>query len=114
VKGEVHGTRPPPSSEHENDTGRLAAKPMLGKRFLLIGFGGLTIVTAGGRAKSSSSRCASISPPPTALGPKEPTGLAVAAKPVAICAGLSVGFACRASAATAAAWGAAADVPQKR
>ena len=114
VKGEVQGAGSAASSEQANETGRLAAKPMLGRRLLLICFGGLTIVIAGGRAMSSSSRWASISPPPTALGPKGPTGLAVAAMPALIWAGVRVGLACRARAATAAACGAAAEVPQKR
>ena len=114
VKGEVQGSGSPPSSEQAKETGRLAVKPMLGERFLLIAAGGLTIEIAGGRATSSSRLWASSSPAPTAFGPKEPTGLAVAASPSRSWAGVSEGFACRARAAIAAACGAAAEVPQKR
>ena len=87
---------------------------MLGERLLLSGRGGLTIVITGGRATSSSILWASRRPAPTASGPKAPTGLAVAARPAPIWAGVSEGFAWRARAATAAACGAAAEVPQKR
>ena len=110
----MQGAAAPASSEQAKETGRLAVKPMLGERLLLIGRGGLTIVITGGRATSSSILWASRRPAPTASGPKAPTGLAVAARPAPIWAGVSEGFACRARAAIAAACGAAAEVPQKR
>ena len=110
----MHGRGSVASIEQAKETGRLAVKPMLGERLLLIGRGGLTIVITGGRATSSIIRWASRSPAPTAAGPKAPTGLAVAASPASICDGDSEGFAWRARAAIAAACGPAAEVPQKR
>ena len=72
------------------------------------------IAIVGGKARADSAAVASTSPAPTAPGPKAPTGRAVAVRADRSWLAPAPGFAWRSSAATAAACGAAAEVPQKR
>src|ERR1044072_8518618 len=50
ANGEGEGCRPPPSSEQRKLTGRLAAKPKVGRLILPSGGGDSVIETVGGRA----------------------------------------------------------------
>ena len=113
VKGEAQGKGALPSSSQRKLTGRFAEKVKLGRELRSTAFGPESIVTRGGSATSSISECASSRPPPTVPSPSAPTRLAVARIPSSSWDGVSEGFACSASAATAAACGAAAEVPQK-
>ena len=63
---------------------------------------------------ASSAPTASIRPPPTAQGPKVPTAAALEARASRTSPGEAPGSSSRSSAAAPAAWGAAAEVPQKR
>src|SRR6476646_894334 len=63
---------------------------------------------------ASRAPTASTSPPPTAQGPKAPTAAPLAASAPCTAAGEEPGLSSNISAATPAAWGAAAEVPQKR
>jgi hypothetical protein len=114
MKGDAQGLGGAPSREQEKPTGRLAEKEMLGLGLLSRAFGPASILTCGGRATRLTAPKASTNPAPTASGPKAPTGRALDPRAVRAWGTERVGLAWRISAATAAACGAAAEVPQKR
>ncbi len=85
-------------------------------RFFFVRFFGFFTNLSGGWVRSPAIRAAgaSISPAPAASGPKLPTGTAVLFCIAFTSAALSEGSAASWSAPTAAACGAAADVPKNR
>ena len=114
AKGEAHGCAGPPSTSQLKATGRLALNSIVGRRLRLSGGGAFVIVIVGGGARAATAPKASTRPAPTAVGPKAPTGRAVATSAARTWAAEAPGLACRTRAATAAACGAAAEVPKKR
>ena len=114
TNGEEHGVGTASSTEQKKVTGRLATKATRGLGLELRSAGDSVISTSGGRATRPTASRASTRPAPTTSGPRLPIGLALAARAVRIWATVIAGFASRISAATAAAWGAAAEVPQNR
>ena len=110
ASGELHGAAAAASTTHVNVADRLAAKVTAPGLFVTPA-GPLTVRT-GGSALSATAARASTRPSPTANGPKAPTAVAVSRCAAFTWSGVSAGFAESCRAPTAAACGAAAEVPK--